>query len=285
MRATIALVALAAAGPVAAQGSVPDPQPRPFLYWAVNAGAATVSGWIQGRSSGQPLRRALAGGLAGGTLVYVGQRLIGLGKPDLRGLALQTAAVGTSLTRNIALGNSPFSELNFILLPFYIRIRPHAESKVSVRLSTLATIQAIRTGVKFHTWPDLWQSLQTGALVFRVDGEVLECMTPVCTVGAVGQHRFGNFAYAVDGDACLCHETLHLLQDVRDAGLHAMPASDWVLQRAGPPGRWLSRFLVVDAFLPLSWLGSDIRAERFDPACRGLGTFTECEATAMAHNR
>jgi hypothetical protein len=283
--AVILTAALAAANPVAGQGSLAEPQPRQLLYWAVNTGIATVSAWIQGRPSRQPLRRALVGGLAGGTLVYAGQRIIGGGNPHLRAVALQAAAVGTSVTRNIALGESPLSELNFILLPFYVRVRPHAASKVSVRVSAVGLIQAIRTGRRYHTWPELGQSLETGALVFRVEGDVLECMSPACTVGAVGQHRFGNFAYATDGDACLCHETLHLLQDVRDAGLHAMPASDWALQRAGPVGRWLSRYLVVDGFLPLTWLGSDIRAERFDRACRGLGSFTECEATALAHNR
>jgi len=286
LRAAVLLLALqAAALPAAAQSGPPDPHPRDLLYWVVNAGVATVSGWIQGRPSGQPLRRALAGGLAGGTLVFVGQRMIGTGEPHLRGLALQTAAVGTSVTRNIAVGDPPFSELNFILLPFYVRVRPHDASKVSVRVSAVGLVQAVRAGRRYRTWPTLGQSLETGALVFRVEGDVLECMSPACTVGAVGQHRYGNFAYAIDGDACLRHETLHLLQDVRDAGLHALPASDWALRRSGPIGRFLSRFVVLDAFLPLSWAGSNIAAERFDQACRGLGTFTECEATALAHNR
>ncbi len=286
LRAAVLLIAvLVAPGPAAAQSAVHDPEPRPLLYWAVNAGIATVAGWIQGRPSGQPLHRALLGGLAGGSLLYAGQRMIGAGEPRLRIVALQTAAVGTSLTRNIAMGAPAFSELNFILLPFYVRVRPHGESKVAVRLSAVGIIQAIRAGRRYGSWPDLKRSLETGALVFAVDDDVLECLSPQCTVGTVGQHRFGNFAYAIDGDACLRHETLHLLQDVRDTGLHAVPASDWALQRSGSFGRWLSRYVVLDGFLPLHWLGSAVSAERFDAACRGLGSFTECEATAMAHNR
>lgn len=284
-RAAILLIAsLATAGPAAAQSAVRDPEPRPLLYWAVNTGIATIAGWIQGRPSRQPLRRALLGGLAGGSLMYAGQRMIGTGEPRMRIVALQTAAVGTSLTRNIALGVPPFSELNFVLLPFYVRVRPHGESKVSVRLSAVGLMQAIRAGRRYGSWPDVKRSLETGALVFAVDDNVLECLSPACTVGTVGEHRFGNFAYAVDGDACLRHETLHLLQDVRDAGLYAMPASDWALQRSGSFGRWLSRYVALDGFMPLHWLGSAVAAQHVDAACRGLGSFTECEATALAHN-
>jgi hypothetical protein len=283
--AVLLAAALAVAGPAGAQSAVPEPQPRNLAYWAVNAGIATISGWIQGRPSGQPLHRAVLAGLAGGTLMYAGQRIVGAGNPHLRIVALETVSVGTSVTRNIALGSSPFSELNFILFPFYVRVRPRAETTVSVRVSLFGLVQAVRTGLRYDAWPDLRQSLATGAPVFAVAGQVLKCLSPDCTVRVVGQHRYGNFAYAVDGDACLCHETLHLVQDVRDAGLHALPASDWVLQRSGSFGRWLSRYVVVDGFLPLLYLGSNIVAERFDPACRGLGTFTECEATSLAHNR
>ena len=50
------------------------------------------------------------------------------------------------------------------------------------------------------------------------------------------------------------HETVHLAQHTRDAVLAAIPASDAALERLGPRGRTLSRFLVVDVIMPLRFI-------------------------------
>ena len=283
--AAAALMLATAAVPASSQRTSSAAGPRPVLFWAVNTVTAMLSGWAQGRRAGAPVHRAAIGGLVGGTLMYAGQRLIGTGKPGLRVAGLETVAAGASVTRNIALGSGPLSDLTFVVFPFYIRMRPRGEDRLSVRLSAAALFSAIHAGIGYRTLPDLRESLLTGAPVFAVDGPVLECLSPLCTVRVVGRHQFGAIAHATGGDDCLCHETIHLAQDIRDALLYAVPAGDLLLQHCGAPGRFLSRFIAVDGFLPLMFLNAGINGGRIDPACRGGGGFYECEANALAHSR
>ncbi len=283
-------LAVLAAGPCPAQQSGARVRAAPALYWSVDVGTAALSGFLQGRSRRVPLARAVAGGLAGGSLMYTGQRLVGTGKPGLRFVGLQTVAVGASVARNLGTGRGPLEQLTFPVFPLYVQRDAAAHPEWSARLSVVAVAGLIRTAHEFRTWPDWRQSLLAGVPVFAVPAAQLDDCSRYgrdggCTSGTLGHHVLGAIAYATRPEHTtardiLAHELGHVAQDVRDVVLHAVPASDLAL-RGHPVGRWLSRFLVLDVVLPLNVASRAVGPTPDDPACRDLPSFYECETEAM----
>jgi hypothetical protein len=78
----------------------------------------------------------------------------------------------------------------------------------------------------------------------------------------------------------LTHEILHLTQVNRDAILHAIPASDATLRAAGGPLAWLSRYVVVDAYLPLTGL-NQLLSSALPPSSGARVRLYELEADAL----
>ncbi len=262
----------------------------PAFYWSVDVGTATLSSWLQGRFGRVGAARALVGGLAGGSLMYGGQRLIGTGRPGLRFAGLQTVALGASVARNLGTGHPPWAELTFPVFPLYVQVHPTGSPHVSVRVSAVAIGGIVHTVHEFHQWPDWSESVLAGMPVFRVPGQKLQGCAEYdgagrCLEAVVGHHVFGALAYAAGPEHytprnVLTHELGHAAQDVRDAVLHAVPASDFVL-RSDPVGRVLARFVVIDVVLPLNVLSHAAGPATSDPGCKRLNTFYECETEAM----
>lgn len=251
---------------------------RMLQYWGVNVLISGATAWLQGRPANEPVRHAIAAGLVGGSAIYAGQLVMTSGERALRLAGIELTAIGASATRNLARGDVPWSELTLPLYPLYFTVRPGSDDVVQVRLSALALGASLYMAGKYRTAPDPLESLLTGAAVFPVAGERLHCYEygrSACVAERLGQHLFGAIAYARDGLACSAHELAHLSQHTRDAVLYAVPASDQALGHLGAAGRWLRRFVVVDAFVPISALnltGGDLF---------GCGAFYECEARAL----
>jgi hypothetical protein len=281
---------LPASGTLAAQIDAPRPTCRAGFFWGVDVGTATASAVLQGRAHGVSVLRAVIGGVAGGTAMYAGQRLIGTGQPALRFVGLQTVATGASLARNLGTGRGPFAELTFPLFPLYLRVHTAGRPHVDVRLSVVALGGIVHTAREFRAWPDWQESLIAGMPVFGLDASRLgSCLerdrAGRCTESMLGHHVFGAVAFArqpgvLSAGNVLTHELGHAAQDVRDAVLHAIPASDFVLD-GDPVGRVLARFFVVDVVLPLNLASRAAGPPDIEPACRGVGTFYECETEAM----
>jgi hypothetical protein len=224
-------------------------------------GVAVVAAWLAGRTRDVPLVTSLLGGIAGGSISYGGQHLMGLGKPWLRFTGLEVTAVGASIARNVRGGQPPLAELTFPVFPLYVRVRPGDPNPVNVRLSLMTLVSAGQFAARHRVAPDLWQSLSSGGLVFPVAADRVGCHVVEngqCIVEVAGQHRFGAVAFAEQGTYCLDHELAHLGQDVRDVVLFALPASDWVLSHSGAFGRWLGRFLVLDVVRPITFLNESL---------------------------
>ncbi len=290
---TVALATLAVlmGVPSVAQQTVTNARSAPAFYWGVNVGTAALSALAQGRARSIPVRRALLGGLVGGSLMYAGQRLVGTGAPTLRFAGLQTVAVGASVARNLGIGRGPVDELTFPLFPLYVQVRPRGSPRWRARLSVVAVAGLVQTAHEFRVSPDWRESLVAGLPVFSVPTTRLGpcedyfARSGRCLAGALGHHVVGAVAYAARPEQTtvrdiVTHELGHSAQDIRDAVLHAVPASDLVLQTSSP-GRWLSRFLVIDAFLPLNLASRLVGPPAGDAACRDLPTFYECETEAM----
>jgi hypothetical protein len=121
---SIALALGAACGlslPGAAQERAGWLADRATTYWGMNVGAAMVSAWLQNRGDPVSLPRILVAGLAGGTAVYAGQRLVGTHDRRLRLAGLELAAAGASVTGNIARRQAPLAELTLPFFPLYLR--------------------------------------------------------------------------------------------------------------------------------------------------------------------
>ncbi len=294
LAAVLAALAILVAVPAPA---VPTPAQRgtrvrcaPVFYWGVDVGTATISVFLQGRSRGVPVGRAIVGGVAGGSVMYAGQRLVGTGVPALRFAGLQSVAVGASLARNLGTGRGALDELTLPVFPLYVQRLRGARPEWSARLSVVAVAGVVRTVHEFKVWPDWRESLLAGLPVFEVPRERLGGCSAYgprgeCLAGMLGHHVVGAVVYAGRPEQTtvqdiLTHELGHSAQDVRDAVLHAVPASDFVLRRH-PVGRWLSRFIVVDVVLPLELVSRAVGPPGADPACRELSSFYECETEAM----
>ena len=286
-RPLVLALAAACAGALPARAQAPSSPvlDRPATYWAVNVGAALASAWLQSLGTRLNLPRVLAAGAVGGSLVYAGQRVVGGHDIRMRLAGLELAAVGASMTGNIARGQAPLAELTLPLFPLYLRVSTSPRLSLRVRLSALAVVSTLRLAGTYGRVPDLGQSLVSGAAVIPVERESLCCRESdgvSCVAEVTGQHLFGAVAYATRGEACLCHEFGHVVQDIREAVLFAVPASDYALAHTGAPGRWLGKYLVVEGALPLMLLNATVGERTL--ACAS-GSFYECEVNRLTRPR
>jgi hypothetical protein len=273
-----------------ASQDTPSARARPQLYWGVDVGVATLSGFLQGRQHKASAVRALLGGLIGGSGMYLGQRMVGTGAPCLRFAGLQTVAAGASIARNLGTGQSPFAVMTFPVFPLYVQYRPDATHHLSVRVSAAGVGGIVRTAHEYGVWPSWQESLLAGMPVFAVSEASLggcPAYSPRvgCSEVVVGHHLMGAIAYSARPEHftarnVLTHELGHAAQDIRDVVLHAVPASDFVLG-SDPIGRFVARFVVLDFVLPLDVLSHAAGPPRGDPACREDTSFYECETEAM----
>jgi hypothetical protein len=278
-------LALGAAGGLSLPGMAQEPAgwmaDRAVGYWGVNVGAAMVSALLQNRGGPISLPRVVLAGITGGSIVYAGQRMVGTRDRRLRLVGLELAATGASMTGNIARREPPLAELTLPFFPLYLRVRTEPALTFRVRVSAVAVVSTVRLAATYNRAPDLGQWLISGAPVLAVPAENLYCREHNglgCVTEVAGQHVFGAVAYATLGEACLTHEFGHVTQDIRDAVLFGVPASDYALSHTGAVGRWLAKYLVVDAALPLMLLNVVPGART--PACTA-GSFYECEANQL----
>ena len=257
------------------------PGDRPAFYLGLNmviGGASAVAHSLLAANDVDPLK-AFAGGVLGGAVTFGGQELASTGTPALRLPGIQLAAVGSNLARNAGRGVGPLSDLVFPLHPFYVRIRPGTADPVSVRLSLLSAVSLLEAAAaadRFDARMDVKQTLLTGAPVFRSSSSYIYPFAgdthaacahgEPCTGWASGFHRNGVSWYTTGGRSpensanVLTHEALHLTQVNRDVILHAIPASDAALGALGGPLAWLTRYLVVDVYQPLTGLNELLSA-------------------------
>jgi hypothetical protein len=256
-------------------------------YLALNVAIGATVSVARAVASGAPVRDALAKGLLGGSLMSAGMELIGTESRGARFAGLQLTAVGADVARDADVGGPLLSDVTLPIYPFYVRVRPRATHPVTARLSLssavrLATVMtsASRPGV------DWSETLVTGAPVLRSPQWRLPSSScpPPCA-GSFAQHNAGLVIYSAsagtdyDLQRTLAHESVHLAQQTRDAVLAAIPASDAALERLGPGGRTLSRFLVVDVIMPLRFIDEGELHMRGGPR---RSSWYETEARAFA---
>jgi hypothetical protein len=258
---------------------------RRFL--ALNVAIGATASVARAVASGTSVRAALAKGLLGGSLMSAGMELIGTESRAARFAGLQITAVGASVARDADAGGPLLSDVTLPIYPFYVRVRPQAAHPVTARLSVLSAAR-IATVMASGSRPrvDWRETLITGAPVLRSSQWRLPSSScpPPCA-GSFAQHNAGLVIYSAsagtdyDLQRTLAHESVHLAQQTRDAVLAAIPASDAALERLGPGGRTLSRFLVIDVVMPLRFLDEGELRMRGGPR---RSSWFETEARAFA---
>jgi hypothetical protein len=256
-------------------------------YLALNVAIGATASVARAVIAGTPMRKALAKGLLGGSLMSTGMELIGTESPSTRFAGLQIAAVGASVARSVDDGTPLFSDITLPIYPFYVRVRPGAPAPITARVSVVsaARLASLMTGGDRPRF-DWSATLATGAPVLRSPRWRLRSAScPAPCEGSFAQQNAGVIVYSASAGTdydlrrTLAHESLHLAQQTRDALLDAIPASDAALARLGGPGRSLSRFIVLDLLLPLRLIDEGEARMRGAPR---RNSWYETEARAFA---
>jgi len=258
---------------------------RRFL--ALNVAIGATASVARAVASGAPVRVALAKGLLGGSLMSAGMELIGTESRAARFAGLQLTAVGASVARDVDAGTPLLSDVTLPIYPFYVRVQPQAPHPVTARLSVMsaARLAAVMTGGSRPS-VDWRETLVTGAPVLRSpEWRLPSSSCPPPCGGSFAQHNAGLVIYSAsagtdyDLQRTLAHESVHLAQQTRDAVLAAIPSSDAALERLGPGGRTISRFLVIDVVMPLRFIDEGELRVRGGPR---RSSWYETEARAFA---
>ena len=245
--------------PCVASAQLARDQSAHARFLALNVVIGATASTARAMVSGAPLRIALAKGVLGGSLMSGGMELIGTQSRGLRFAGLQLTAVGASVARNADARVPLLSDVTLPLYPLYVRVRPSDAAPITARVSVMsaARLVSVMTGGD-RARVDWVETVATGAPVLRSPRWRLPSSScPHPCEGAFAQHNAGVVIYSAsagtdyDLERTLAHESLHLAQQTRDAILDAIPASDAALARSGAPGRFVSRFFVVDALMPL----------------------------------
>ena len=262
----------------------------PAAHWrflALNVAIGATASVARAVASGAPVRVALAKGLLGGSFMSAGMELIGTESRAARFAGLQLTAIGASVARDVDEGGPLLSDVTLPIYPFYVRVQPQSPHPVTARLSVVSAARLVSVMTSGSPPRVDWgETLITGAPVLRSPQWRLPSSScpPPCG-GSFAQHNAGLVIYSAsagtdyDLQRTLAHESVHLAQQTRDAVLAAIPASDAALERLGPGGRTLSRFLVVDVVLPFRFIDESERRMRGGPR---RSSWYETEARAFA---
>jgi len=281
-------LALIVSAPAIARAQALERDPaahRRFL--ALNVAIGATASVARAVASGAPVRVALAKGLLGGSLMSAGMELIGTESRAARFAGLQLTAVGASVARDVDAGTPLLSDVTLPIYPFYVRVQPQAPHPVTARLSVMsaARLAAVMTGGSRPS-VDWRETFVTGAPVLRSpEWRLPSSSCPPPCGGSFAQHNAGLVIYSAsagtdyDLQRTLAHESVHLAQQTRDAVLAAIPSSDAALERLGPGGRTISRFLVIDVVMPLRFIDEGELRVRGGPR---RSSWYETEARAFA---
>jgi hypothetical protein len=256
-------------------------------FLALNVAIGATTSLARAVASGSPVRVALAKGLLGGSLMSAGMELIGTESRAARFAGLQLTAVGASVTRNADTRGPLLSDITLPIYPFYLRVRAQDSHPVTARLSIVSAARLATVMVSGSRPRVDWkETLAAGAPILRSsEWRLPSSSCPLPCAGSFAQHNAGLVIYSAsagtdyDLPRTLAHESIHLAQQTRDAVLDAIPASDVMLARVGPVGRTLSRFVVVDLFMPLRLIDEGELRMRGGPR---RSSWYETEARAFA---
>lgn len=268
----LALALLASAAPCFAQ-CLPSPVPpdlappcnQRYPRWTgelaslgVNSLLGGLSGGILQELRGKSFRDGFARGAVGGSIIYVGKRVV-VDRYQFAGLlGRQIGAVGESVVRNAGAGTPSLSELVFPIGIGRIYVRPtsHTFRFVPDGFAIGHVVEGIQEkGLHF----DLRKSITNGTPIFFTKNQILIVSKDSAEVGGVTSAgvifladvpAFGARVARLNRE----HELVHVIQEDQLFLTVTDPFEDWAVQsianRAGAPG--VGAFVVKHADINLS---------------------------------
>jgi hypothetical protein len=225
----VTLLGILASGTSAQPLAVPRRSQRQATaeLFAVNVGLSAITSGVVSLARHESFRRGLLGGGAGGGLGFLGKLVAvdpSVGAPFI---GRQIGAIGASLTRSAALGDSFFDQVVLPVGPLrvYLKLKDPGTTTVRVDLESVVwTAYGLLTD-RFSL--DVGKSLSTGAFVFTSPERLFSDVTAVGRVGG------GNiFLDRTRADWVLYHEAAHLLQiDYLKISM-GEPLERWIAGRA-----------------------------------------------------
>lgn len=227
---------------------------------AANAALGGVTAGLLRRARGGSFREGFLSGAAGGAATYAGKRLVAERWGGAGMLGRQVGAVGSSVSRNAALGKAALDEVMLPLGPLRVYVRAREERPVHLKLDLASTAVAAYVALREDTELDGRESLSSGVLVFRRYGDPEEIGWNGAQVAGVVQVRAGASPEAplaleemerIRGT--LAHERVHVVQYDQSFLLWSAPAEAWALRGAGW-SRAVHRYVDLGLNAPL-WAG------------------------------
>jgi hypothetical protein len=223
LRWPVLLALLTIPHPAAAQSSLTHRGEGQAHVAAANVAIGAIGALAHALLTGSDRTRAIQGGALGGIVTYGGMRMVGSGPIPLRAAGMQVTAVGTSVSRNAGRGVPLLSDLDFPLLPFWIRVQTDSTgTDVDLSLSLATTVAVITL---HHMHPEaklnLRESLASGGPVMTVRGPFLVLHeTPEHSSVTWGQALWGAWVAADGpnpqfGERVDRHEAVHAAQHLR----------------------------------------------------------------------
>lgn len=260
-----AVVALLLAVPLPAQmptrPGADDPAPRwrgEALTLGVNAVLGGLTSGVMRHARGGSFRRGFAAGAAGGALAYGGKRLSAEAFFGAGLLGRQVAAVGSSVTSNVAGGDPALARVVLPLGPVRVYLLDgarHARARLDLASTVMTAAAALHPDNRF----DAEASLSAGAPVFQRAATARDAGWNGLQAAGVILVRYppGDLA---PGDAearrisrTEAHERIHVLQYDQTFLLWAAPVERWALSQRGWT-RALNRYVDLGLHVPV-WAG------------------------------
>src|SRR4051812_17945480 len=200
----------------------------------VNSLLGGLSGGVLQELRGKSFRDGFARGAVGGSVIYVGKRIV-VGRYQFAGLlGRQVGAVGESVVRNAGAGVPSLSELVFPIGVGRVYFKPtsHTFRFVPDGFAIGHTVAAIQEkGLRF----DLRKSLSAGTPLFYADNKILivsrdsQEVSGVTAAGVILLANVPAFGARVE-QVTRKHELVHMIQQDQLFLTITDPFEDWAVQ-------------------------------------------------------
>lgn len=169
---------------------------------SLNAGLGALTAGLRAKLEGRPFWPAFKNGALGGAITYAGKRIIGTGKPGLRLIGRQVAALGGSAVRNAGDGRAPFAAAILPLGParFYV-----GEPGLRVKLDLAGSVALLYVATRPHAHFEMGASLAAGTPIFTNVAVGSGLHQGTHTAGVIG--LIGN-----QSNRAIAHELVHTAQ-------------------------------------------------------------------------
>jgi hypothetical protein len=213
---------------------------RHFNYLAGNALLdGLAAGLFQLFAEDGSFTDGFAKGALGGSTAYLG-KVVSVQRFEAAGfLGREIGAVGTSITRNARIGQGMLDELVFPVGPVRIYWN-RVEERVHLRPDLTAFYWIAYGTFDSNLTIDWGRSFSAGTAVFLTEEAGFSHVNATVRGGSIFLDRTLRAI-----EQTFAHERVHVVQLDNAFGSWGEPLEDWLVGKAGRPGRWLMNYVDI----------------------------------------